>query len=565
VDQGFGRKDAGFCNHKKGFTLAIVAKGMDRLGRLFSRFSRLSLAFVCAGFSAILFVLCVFVGLHFERSSELVFYRQTDNIAQMLLAGFEADSERVDAILMQIAGFASNLDISDANATELHRLLVHYVGQPSIIGPGIIDHNGVLIASALADSVPPLSLKERAVFRVHADHPDESKLFISVPTQGLLTNKWSIQFSRPLRDRAGVFQGVVIASYGLSHFIDLYEKLKISDRGIAALVGRDGVVRIRSLSGSIGYGSAVSKMALTYDRVLAGEKSGKFYGPGADDVTRIGTFLASDTIPFYVTVGDDEAYLRSQYIGFFYVLGICWFVLTAAMVASAIFIRHLEKARQRAQIDIVRAAIVERQNLSADMHDSIGASLAALLAHFASDNFNLVDVKKRISEILLELRFLVDSGEPVDGDLNVVLGNVRHRMGRGIELAGIEVRWRVVELPKIPNLTTRDALSIKLILMEALTNIMHHANAKAATVTANYDEEKSEVTVVVQDDGCGFMIADTAKGGRGISNMRKRIRAISTGADFAMESKPGHGTSVRLTLAVPRNRIRCIRPQEYAA
>ena len=86
-------------------------------------------------------------------------------------------------------------------------------------------------------------------------------------------------------------------------------------------------------------------MAVAYDRVMAGEKSGRFFGRGGlDDVTsRIGTFLASNFIPFYVTVGYDEAYLRSQYIGFFYALALCWIVLTAAMVATAIFIRSLEK------------------------------------------------------------------------------------------------------------------------------------------------------------------------------------------------------------------------------
>ena len=79
------------------------------------------------------------------------------------------------------------------------------------------------------------------------------------------------------------------------------------------------------------------------------------------------------------------------------------------MVATAIFIRSLEKIRQRTQIEVVKSAIARRQNLSADMHDSIGASLAALLAHFTSDNFSLADVKRRIGEILMELRFLVDS------------------------------------------------------------------------------------------------------------------------------------------------------------
>jgi two-component sensor histidine kinase len=546
--------------------LATSVTKMNNLRDLLSRFSRLSLVLVCAGFSAFVLALCVLAGLQFKRSTELMFYQQTENIAQMLLANFEGDSQRVDAILTQIAALTSDIEISPDHATELHRLLTHYTTQASIIGPGIVDRNGLLVASAIADPVPSISLKDRAIFRVHAENPGESKLFISVPTQGPLTKEWSIQFSRPLRDKTGAFHGVVIASYRLSHFTDLYEKLKLSDRGLAGLTGKDGVVRIRSLSGAIGYGSSVSKMAMAYDRVIAGERSGRFYRRGGpDDVTRIGTFLASDTIPFYVTVGYDEDYLRSQYIGFFYALALCWIALTAAMAAAAIFIRSLEKVRQRTQIEVVKSAIAERQNISADMHDSIGASLAALLAHFTTDNFSLIDVKRRIGEILMELRFLVDSSEPIDGDLNFVLSNVRHRMGQGIELAGIDLRWRAEDLPKISQLTARDTLSIKLILMEALSNVMHHSGAKSAALMARYDEENCAVMIAVQDDGRGFNVTDIARAGRGISNMRRRIGTISTGGELAIESVPGKGTIVRIKLKVPKAQIYSAPPRENAA
>jgi len=199
------------------------------------------------------------------------------------------------------------------------------------------------------------------------------------------------------------------------------------------------------------------------------------------------------------------------------------------------------------------------------MHDSIGASLAALLAHFTSDNFSLADVKRRIGEILMELRFLVDSSEPVEGDLNIVLSNVRHRMGRGIELAGIELHWRADDLPKISKLTARDTLSIKLILMEALSNVMHHSGAKSATLMARFDEDNCAVMIAVQDDGRGFNVTDTARTGRGISNMRRRMGMISTGGELAIESVPGKGTIVRLKLRVPKNEAYATPARENAA
>ncbi|MGH6683018.1 MAG: cache domain-containing sensor histidine kinase [Pseudolabrys sp.] len=518
----------------------------------FGRFSRGSMVLVCAGFSLFVLAVCIVAGMQFKRGTEREFYRATENIAQVLLASFEEDAVNVDAILTQLAAQIPESDVSPAKENELHQLLTRYALQASMIGPGVIDRNGILAASARTVPIPKISLKERSVFRVHAENPNESQLYISAPMRGLLTNEWSIQFSRPLRNSTGGFYGVVIASYRLSHFIDLYEKLKISDRGLAGLTGMDGIVRIRSLSGSIGYGTAISKIAPVYERIRAGERSGTFYGRSTtDNVTRIGTFVASKITPFYVTVAYDEDYLRSQYIGFFYVLGLCWLVLTAAMAASVAYIRAVEKIKQRAQLEVVQSAVTERQKISADMHDSIGASLATLLAHFTSKNIDPAEVKRKIGEILMELRFLVDSAEPVDGELNLVLSNVRHRMASGIELAGIALRWQADELPKLENLTARDALAIRLILMEALSNIIHHSKAKTAALKAHYDGSTSMAIIEIRDDGCGFNLTDRAAVGRGISNMNKRVRAITVGATLAIETSPGHGTIIRIELKVP--------------
>jgi signal transduction histidine kinase len=220
------------------------------------------------------------------------------------------------------------------------------------------------------------------------------------------------------------------------------------------------------------------------------------------------------------------------------------------MVAAAVFIHRLEKLGQQAQLEIVNSAVAERQKISADMHDSIGASLAALLAYVTTENVNLADVKRRIGETLMELRFLVDSAEADDDDINLSLSNVRHRMGRSIELAGIDLHWQAGELPRISGLTARDVLAIKLILMEALSNVLHHSKARTATLTASYDPQAQAIFISVKDDGCGFDPASTSAG-RGLSNMRNRTAGISTGAEIFIESSPGRGTTIRIELKAP--------------
>jgi len=510
------------------------------------RFSRASIALVCAGFSAFVLLLCVLGGVHFKGQVEQEYYRETENIAHILMTSFDEDAATADAILAKLAAEIPETDVAEAHQAELHRLLADYALQPSMVGPAVLDHDGTLIASGVTDSVSRMSLKDRNVFRAHADAPGESKLYISSPIR-LLSNEWVIQFSRPLRDQYGALYGVVLLSYRLPHFIRLYEKLKLSDRGLAGLTGKDGVVRVRILNGVIGYGASVSRIPLVYERVLAGEMSGTFYGRGGlDNVTRIGSFVASPTTPFYVTVAYDSDYLRARYIGFFYLLGLCWFVLTAAMVAATALIHRLEQT----QLEIVNSAIAERQKISADMHDSIGASLAALLAYFTTENVNMADVKRRVGEVLMELRFLVDSAETDDGDINLLLSNVRHRMGSGVELAGIDLVWQAGELPRIPGLTASDALAIKLVLMEALSNVLHHSKTRTATLTASYDPQTEAIVICVADDGCGFDPVD-AGAGRGLSNMRKRIASISTGGKLTIDSARGKGTTVRIELNAP--------------
>jgi len=529
---------------------AAIMIGRD-VRSFFDRISRASIPLVCAGFSAFVLALCVLVGAHFKRTTERELYRETENIGQILIAGFDDEASTADAILTRLALEITENDVSEAHETELHRLLTGYALQPWMRGPAVLDRNGMLIASATIASVPKLSLKDRNIFRSHAATPGEPGLYISAPLRNRITNEWVIQFSRPLRDESGALYGVVLLSYRLSHFIRLYEKLKLSDHGLAGLTGKDGIVRVRSLNGVIGYGTSVARIPLVYDRVSAGEMSGTFYTRGSlDDVTRIGTFVVSQTTPFYVAVGYDTNYLRTQYLGFFYVLGLCWFVLTAAMIAATTFVRRLEELNQQTQLEIINSAIAERQKISADMHDSIGASLAALLAYFTTEKVNMADVKRRIGEVLMELRFLVDSAETDDGDINLLLSNVRHRMGSGIELAGIDLHWRTSELPEIRELTARDALAIKLILMEALSNVLHHSKAKTATLTAGYDPQASAIRISVEDDGDGFNPAD-AGGGRGLSNMRKRMARISTGGAIFIDASPGRGTTVRLELKVP--------------
>ncbi|MBC8041442.1 MAG: ATP-binding protein [Opitutaceae bacterium] len=88
-----------------------------------------------------------------------------------------------------------------------------------------------------------------------------------------------------------------------------------------------------------------------------------------------------------------------------------------------------------------------------------------------------------------------------------------------------------------------DALQI---LREAVSNALRHGAASRVTIRLHRDGER--LALLVQDDGVGFDLAARPSDGHGLVNFR--ARAESLGADFRLDSQPGNGTRVVLTLPI---------------
>jgi signal transduction histidine kinase len=80
------------------------------------------------------------------------------------------------------------------------------------------------------------------------------------------------------------------------------------------------------------------------------------------------------------------------------------------------------------------------------------------------------------------------------------------------------------------------------VVQEALNNCAQHAQAKTARVSVC--ENAGSILVEVQDDGSGFD-PDRMRG-LGLLGMEERARHL--GGTFAVDSRPGRGTNVRVML-----------------
>src|SRR5256885_14823906 len=116
-------------------------------------------------------------------------------------------------------------------------------------------------------------------------------------------------------------------------------------------------------------------------------------------------------------------------------------------------------------------------------------------------------------------------------------------MRAAIENSGVRFHWQVGELPQLSSLTPKGVLDIQRIVLEALTNSLHHARARDVTVSTQING--SSLQIGVSDDGIGFEEASIMPG-RGLESLRQRARGL--GGTVEIRSSRGAGTSVTLRL-----------------
>jgi signal transduction histidine kinase len=99
------------------------------------------------------------------------------------------------------------------------------------------------------------------------------------------------------------------------------------------------------------------------------------------------------------------------------------------------------------------------------------------------------------------------------------------------------------------NMTSEIETALYRIGQEALNNVAKHAQAGNATVLL--DRSAGRVSLIVEDDGIGFDVAEQLglRQRFGVTGMRER--ALLLGGEFDIESTSGKGTTVVARIPLP--------------
>ncbi len=198
---------------------------------------------------------------------------------------------------------------------------------------------------------------------------------------------------------------------------------------------------------------------------------------------------------------------------------------------------------------LVRAHEEERRALSRELHDEAGQSFSAILLE--TENLLDLDHGATVTPHLESIRDLARRG--LAGARNMALllrpsmlddfGLVPALNWQARETAkrtGLRIQVNAADLPA--DLPEEHKTCIYRVVQEALTNVTRHAQASAALIRVQRTEEQLEMTV--QDDGTGFD-ADRVRG-LGLLGMEERVHHL--GGAFVIDSQPGRGTTLQITL-----------------
>lgn len=219
-----------------------------------------------------------------------------------------------------------------------------------------------------------------------------------------------------------------------------------------------------------------------------------------------------------------------------------------ATLDSKVQQREAELRSSQAQVQshlTHEATLAERQRITRDIHDGVGAQLVGLLSLVRDGKTDRRELGEHVKAALDELRMAVDSMQPTHQDLTTVLATLRYRQQPRLEAAGIELTWQIGDLPDPDGLSTSARAQVQRIMQEALANVIRHAQASQVSIQASFDANVgNRYLITVEDNGRGFQGLSTVRVGHGLGNMRARAEAI--GGQLNIDSIPDKG--VRVTL-----------------
>jgi signal transduction histidine kinase len=299
---------------------------------------------------------------------------------------------------------------------------------------------------------------------------------------------------------------------------------------------------------------------------------------GSDRVVRYGR-LPPGMYTFRVQAGSASGtwYPNDAYFNFFIPTpwwrspwAIGWYCVAGAMfvagIARLVSTRFLR--RRLATLAAQQSMQRERIRIAQDMHDEIGSKLTKI--SFMSERAitelqgqepvarKLDSIATTSRDLLQSLDEIVWAVNPHNDTLENLAAYLGHYATEYLQNTAVECELHIPRgLPDEP-VSAETRHNLFLAFEEALNNALKHGKASDISVSMQVIPGRFEIEI--KDNGCGFAFNPVAfeivvaaeamlrRRGNGLVNMHQRL--LDVGGHCDIQSQPGKGTQVRLTVPV---------------
>jgi len=228
----------------------------------------------------------------------------------------------------------------------------------------------------------------------------------------------------------------------------------------------------------------------------------------------------------------------------------------ARQIGLAVHAVQLTADLQRSRERLITAREEERRRLRRDLHDGVGPTLAALglkagsLRHVIPNDpdtavVQATELRDQIRGVIADIRRAVYALRPPALDELGLIQALREQAAQSTA-QGLHVS---VEAPEpMPALSAAVEVAVYRITLEALTNVLRHAEARHCQVKLSVGVD---LELTISDDGHG--LAESQHSGVGLVSMRER--ATELGGAFKVESSPAGGTVIRVNLPLSHEAV----------
>jgi signal transduction histidine kinase len=190
---------------------------------------------------------------------------------------------------------------------------------------------------------------------------------------------------------------------------------------------------------------------------------------------------------------------------------------------------HAEQAEAR----IEEVTQKERKRIAADLHDDLGAKLLTIVHTSESERISTL-AREALEEMRLSVR------------LTDALADWRAETVMRLGQANVEIDWKSPTEDSDQVLAARVYVQTTRILRESVNNIIKHSGASHVKVRCAIHDGTFGINI--QDNGKGIPMELDVKldRGHGMTSMKQRAKQMQ--GQCLVESGPGYGTVIRLTL-----------------